>query len=268
MIREDKEVIRGDKQSLSFEIEGDYSEKKIVFVVKANRVIHSSRIIEKKNLIAGGDDEQIETDYDEELDKTFITVWIARANTSSLQSKTYQYDITSEDDDDSEEHYTIFTGKFIIIGDVQTPKDGAVIYNIDTSLIRFVYSADTVKNVISEFSNESADRVYTVIVFIGSSMGDNFVNRPYINYLWMQSGVGWDFNSADITGMNLSNQDFTNADFSNCDLTGVVWKGTIVDGSDFTGATMDISKEDFMNEVGHFNPETTIWVDGQPIGNI
>jgi uncharacterized protein YjbI with pentapeptide repeats len=82
------------------------------------------------------------------------------------------------------------------------------------------------------------------------------------------SGVNWNFDEADITGMNLSNQDFTNADFTNCDCAGVTWTGAIVDDADFTGATISLSKDEFKNAVGHFNATSTIWTDGNPIGGL
>lgn len=264
MTRENKELVRGDKQSLVFTYSGDLSARKLIFVMKASRSLTASRLIEKKNTAAGGGDTELTATYSASTGLTTITVIILKANTSALSAQTYYYDITSEAAGDAADHTTILTGKAYLIADVQTPTDGSVVINLDTSRIRYVYPGDTVKSVVDAFSDEAIDNVYTVIVFAGSTMGASFENRPYINYLWLASGVDWDFNEADMTSMNLSNQDFTDADFTNCDLTSCVFKGMIADGADFTGATISLTKAQFQNELGHWDADTT-WTDGSSL---
>jgi hypothetical protein len=265
-VRIDKEVWRGDYSERTFLVPGNHTARKLIFVVKASKAVTASRLIEKKNDIAGGSTSEIEVSAQGTMTK--IIVKILKANTDALTSAIYYYDITTEHASNDSDHYTICWGNFDLSHDIQTPYDGALVYNVDTSLIRYVYSGQTVKNIIAAFSDEAADRVYTVVVYPGATMGSSFVNRSYINYLWLTAGPSWDFNEANITSMNLSNQDFTNADFTNCNCTSVVWTGAIVDSADFTGATISLSKNDFKDTVGHFDPDTTIWTDGNAIGDI
>lgn len=264
---QNREIYRGDYIPMPFFVPGDHTARKLIFVLKDSTTITDTRLVEKKNTAAGGGDSQITAVA--VRDSTLITVYILKANTAELTEDEYYFDITSEHASTASDHYTVVRGTISLLQDVQTPTDGAVVTNIDAAQVRNVYSGNTVKAVIAEFSDESASKVYSVLIYNGAAMGSTFVNRSYINYQWMAScGVNWDFNEADITGMNLSNQDFTNADFSNCDCTSVTWTGAIVDDADFTGATISLSKDDFKNAVGHFDAVTTIWTDGNPIGGI
>lgn len=269
MSAQNRILLRGDYSALTWEYSGDLRDRKIIFVVKAKRELSAVRVIERKNTNAGGSNSQLKVDYTSSINISTITVYLTPLLTAYLTAKDYYYDITSESPTDSNDHITIFHGKFILQHDIQSPYDGATVPVIDTSLIRHVYPGQSVADVIASFSDEASDKVYSILIYNGATMGDNFVNRPYINYQWMaNSGVGWSFQSADIKGMNLANQDFTNADFQNCDCGNVVWTGAIVDGANFTGANMSVAKDEFKNAVGHFDPVTTIWTDNNPIGGI
>ena len=264
---QDREIPRGDYIELPFFVPGDHTARKLIFVIKASTDLTASRLVERKNTVAGGGDTELTATA--VRNSTLITVKLLKANTQAFTQDEYYFDVTSEHASTSSDHYTVVHGQLTMDLDVQSPYDGAAVPVVDTSLIRYVYSGQSVKDIIAEFSDEAADKVYGVIIYPGATMGSSFVNRSYINYQWMaSSGVNWNFDEADITGMNLSNQDFTNADFTNCDCTSVTWTGAIVDDADFTGATISLSKDDFKNAVGHFNAVTTIWTDGNPIGGI
>jgi hypothetical protein len=95
------------------------------------------------------------------------------------------------------------------------------------------------------------------------------------------------FTSANFEGSNLSNSiidgcilqntNLKKCDFRNSSATGSDFTGAHVDNSNFTGANLTgailpssaNTKSSFKSTVGegHWDPETTIWTDGLPIGN-
>lgn len=85
-----------------------------------------------------------------------------------------------------------------------------------------------------------------------------------------------DLNEAIFDGCNFSNSGFGGCDLSNCSFKYAKFKDTYINSADFRGADLtgcDLplsanTKSSFKSVVGdgHWDPETTIWIDGNPIG--
>jgi hypothetical protein len=122
----DKELYRGDAnaQELKYLVKGKHDDRIVRFVAKKDRQISSTRLIDKINVIGGGSDDQVKVEYGVlGSDTSLITVTIEKYDTQDLTLDTLQIDCTSTNAGDSEDHFTIFTGKIEITEDVQTPFD-------------------------------------------------------------------------------------------------------------------------------------------------
>src|SRR3990167_602531 len=152
MTTENKIMVRGDNETVIWTVSGDISARKIIFVAKTNRLLTTSRTIERKNTAAGGGDTQLTVAYSAVTLFSTITVLLQPSITSQLLAKDFWYDITSEDASDSDDHETILQGKFTLIGDVQSPYDGNLIVGILTAnkkITFYVTNANTVAKVES-----------------------------------------------------------------------------------------------------------------------
>jgi uncharacterized protein YjbI with pentapeptide repeats len=104
--------------------------------------------------------------------------------------------------------------------------------------------------------------------------GFNFMNVT-INDCALFAGAylrNCNFSSCDLTGMDFTGADLTGAILSHAILSGAKLHNANVSGATFQGATMpdSIDTRARLKEVlgkGNWNPLTTIWVDGSPIGN-
>lgn len=79
-----------------------------------------------------------------------------------------------------------------------------------------------------------------------------------------------DFSGGIFVNANFTNANLSNANFSRCNFTGANLAGVNAVGTNFTGATMPAgadTKAEFIALVGSYDPNTTIWTDGKPIGN-
>lgn len=103
------------------------------------------------------------------------------------------------------------------------------------------------------------------------------------SYCKIQTGIfhnadftGANFEGANIADVEFTNGNLTNASFRDADCTGVTFAGATITGADFRGAiltgcemsaNMD-TKAEFKALVGagKYDPVTTIWIDGNPIG--
>ncbi len=84
-------------------------------------------------------------------------------------------------------------------------------------------------------------------------------------------------NEAILDGCNFKNAALTGCDLSNCKARYAIFLNTEISdanfsGANLTGATLPINantKTTFKSIVGagHWDPDTTIWTDGLPIGN-
>ena len=116
-----KEVMRGDPREEIIYISGNYSAHRLVFVTKADKVLTSDRLIEKKNTAAGGDDDEITASYAN--GKTKITVKLLKDDTQDFTQDTYYYDLTAQIADQSTDPVTLAYGELQLIEDVQTDYD-------------------------------------------------------------------------------------------------------------------------------------------------
>lgn len=117
-----KEVMRGDPREEIIYISGNYSAHRLVFVTKADKVLTSDRLIEKKNTAAGGNDNQLTAVYAN--GKTKVTVKLLKTDTQDFSQDTYYYDLTAQIADQSTDPVTLAYGELQLIEDVQTDYDG------------------------------------------------------------------------------------------------------------------------------------------------
>lgn len=154
MTTENKIMVRGDNETLTWTYSGDLTARKLVFVVKANRTLTTARTIERKNVAAGGGATQLSASYSAETGLTTISVYMLPNLTSQLVAKDYWYDITSEHATTSDDHETILQGKFTLQGDVQTPYDSSVVVG-ELMANKFITFYVTNANTVAEVSGKA-----------------------------------------------------------------------------------------------------------------
>lgn len=97
---------RGDKQTLHYQVTGDHSSRKLIWALKEKvNPVTGTRLLEKKNLLAGGSTEQIEVIYANGV--TDIYVFLQIEDTDLLEGLNYVADIKSEAVSDAEDRITI-----------------------------------------------------------------------------------------------------------------------------------------------------------------
>jgi hypothetical protein len=92
--------------------------------VKGSKEITADRIIEKKNVLAGGSIDQIKTTYEDDRNETLLEVYILPADTGDLASTIYYYDVDSVSTSTTSDNEPVAYGEVEIIQDVQTDYDG------------------------------------------------------------------------------------------------------------------------------------------------
>lgn len=135
-MKKDFNALRGDSKTLSFSYAGDITAQSLSFVVKADKGLTSSRLIQKLNSVAGGSVSEIKTTYDDDAQSTEIEVYLEAEDTQDLTNKILVYDLLLGSAN------TIYMGNLYLEGDVQTPYDGT---NLPTSnAVRYmpIYAAD------------------------------------------------------------------------------------------------------------------------------
>lgn len=121
--RNDVEIYRNSIRTFSFTIKNkDVSADKIYFTVKKERVDSLDRLIYRRNLLAGGDAEQITATYSSP--NTTVEVFVRRIDNWDLAPGIYQYDLISVDADDSNLVVPLYTGAFKIKENVLNAWDG------------------------------------------------------------------------------------------------------------------------------------------------
>jgi len=126
-INKDFLIHRGDAylgdDRIEIKKQGDYTQHKLTFVVKADKVLTSDRLVEKMNTLAGGSDDGIEATLDADGYTTFA-ISLECTDTQDLTLPGYYYDLVAEDADDSTKSVTIASGNLRNEYDVQSPFDG------------------------------------------------------------------------------------------------------------------------------------------------
>jgi len=179
MTNENKILMRGDYEALTWTYSGDHSARKVIFVVKANRTLTTARTIERKNLTAGGSNTQMTVTYSPTTGLSTITVFLTPALTSQLTAKDYYYDITSEGASDSDDHETIIQGKFVVQGDVQSPYDASTVVGALTpskKISFYVADADTITKLSSSGWTITPTAVASSGTFTITSSGGEFTS--------------------------------------------------------------------------------------------
>jgi len=164
MLKRNYTILRGDPKNLTFTLTGDYSEEKIIFVVKADKVLTSDRLIQKRNTAAGGSDDELTAVYDDEKNKSTFTIKLEKIDTQDFTEEEYYYDITSQPADNSEDPITIASGNLEIEFDVQTDYDGTDLPEDATRYIPFILSdigAGKVPRVLAGETEIEGIEVYT-----------------------------------------------------------------------------------------------------------
>lgn len=122
MIKKNFTIKRGDATQLQLKISGDLTARKLSFVVKADKVLTSARLIQKRNTLFGGGDTQLKAVYAGST--TMITIYITKADTQDFAALLYYYDIISQNSSDFTDEITITEGEITVDQDVQTDYDG------------------------------------------------------------------------------------------------------------------------------------------------
>lgn len=157
-----KQIQRGDMVDLEFTIDGDLSAKKVVFIAKYNKDFASPRLIEKKNMPAGGGDTELEISYTSGV--STITVHLLAGNTQILNVDYIHFDIFNATDSE-----TLVYGRLFLIADVQTPYDsGSVPSSVLPILNKAIYLVIE-DGVITTESYYGFDENPTVAVVEGAS---------------------------------------------------------------------------------------------------
>lgn len=128
-------IQRGDKVSKELLIPGDITTRKLSFGVKADLEIDSDRLIQKRNTLYGGSDDELTANYDSVKGKTTVTIFFDKEDTADFTNDYYYYDLISQDADDSDDEITVAKDLIKIDKDVQTPFDGT---NLPSSATRYV----------------------------------------------------------------------------------------------------------------------------------
>jgi len=124
MLNRDLSWYRGDKTDFSFVVNGNHTERYLRFVVKADKEITSNRLIEKRNQLFGGSDTQLFAEYNEDTNRTTITIHILGNDNSDFKNAKYYYDVVSINPTDLDDTVTIIKGTITNNIDVQTDFDG------------------------------------------------------------------------------------------------------------------------------------------------
>lgn len=121
--RTDIEIYRNSIRTFSFVIKNkDVSTDKLYFTVKKERVDSLDRLIYRRNLLAGGADDQISASYSSP--NSTVNVFVRRIDNWDLKPGIYQYDLISVDASDSNIVIPLYTGAFKIKENVLNAWDG------------------------------------------------------------------------------------------------------------------------------------------------
>jgi hypothetical protein len=121
MITKDFNILRGDPTTLVLNIAGDYSAERLIFVCKANKVLTSARLIEKKNVAAGGAATQLTATA--ASNNTIIKIFLDKIDTEDFTNSVYYWDLTAQAADQLTDPLTLAGGTLPITFDVQTDYD-------------------------------------------------------------------------------------------------------------------------------------------------
>lgn len=124
--KRDFTIVRGDPVELTYFVNGkDVTAYKLIFVCKADTTLTGNRLIEKKNIAAGGDATQITAALVGA--DTIITVKILAIDTQAFANAEYYIDVTYQPADSSTSQITCAKGILTIEQDVSTPYDGSAL---------------------------------------------------------------------------------------------------------------------------------------------
>lgn len=120
------ELYTGDNTTFQFLTSTDISTSRLLFVVKANDVIYSARLIEKKNTIYGGSDSEIKSEY-YKAGRYRTFVYLEGSDTDTLDAEFYHYDLVKIDPTDSTIQVTLYTGRIQFKHQIQSPYDNTYV---------------------------------------------------------------------------------------------------------------------------------------------
>lgn len=144
---QNKEIRRGDNKNITFVIDGDYSADAIMFTAKRDKTLTSARVLEKKNTLAGGDDNEMTVVYDSDSLTSTITIKILETETQALTDEYFYFDIYDDTDND-----TLFWGKLWLLADVRTPYDSGSVPDDSLPIISKSIYIEIVDGVITQES--------------------------------------------------------------------------------------------------------------------
>lgn len=127
-------LVRGDAKEFEFSFYGDVTADELLFVVKASDSISDLRLIQKKNTVAGGSQDEIVTTYKKPFTK--IKVKFIPIDTEDLLRNRYYFDLTRTNPADSTDHTHLFIGYLNMQPTISTPGDGS---NVPLDGTRFYF---------------------------------------------------------------------------------------------------------------------------------
>lgn len=210
MIKKNFEIYRGDPKELIFYAPGNISAQKIIFVVKADKVLTSNRLIEKKNTLAGGNDNQLMATYAN--GKTRITIKLLKEDTQDFTAETYYHDTTAQPTDNSTDPVTISGGELTIDQDVQTPFDGTNLPATAERYLSVLASQLTAGKLVKVGTNDYIDSTNTDAEIASAVLLKHDVNAENTShYTKSANDVLLAAKVDKVTGKQLSTEDFTTA---------------------------------------------------------
>ena len=169
----------------------------------------------------------------------------------------------------------IYVYPLAIIGDLQSiliPPGINILFPmtvIDLEGLRMPYANFSQRNIPGILFGEPDP---SLVPDLGSS---NFSYSNVTRGVFMNANlVNSHFFHSDAKDARFEGADLTNSDFSYCDLTRAYFTEATLAGAKFYGANLTDAilpenantKESFKALVGEYDPATTIWIDGLPIG--
>lgn len=221
----DLELYRGEKKSLTLEVDGDITIDKVFFTSKANRDITGDRLIEKGNTLT--ESTGLTTTLvplEDDKSKTVIEVFFNKTDTYDITEDFLEYDIIRQNATDDTDITPIATGTIRITPNVRSDFDG---YNLpsDIGVTRLLtLDADNLDEnsfIITEGEGESASFVIKTLNEIKELLTINFMTTILNNTALQSNGLA----SLLLNGSYDDNTNALNIDMQNMfftiDLNGV-----------------------------------------------
>ena len=161
MVTKDLILYRGDKKEFKFIAPWNLAGKEISFVVKADKDITGTRLIDKNSLHTG----EICAVYTSASNKTSLTVTLCDSDSYRLNAGNYFYDIKNITDEE-----TLFAGLFIIREGVQNVFDDTCLPDMKTVNYESLDLTEAEEGDICGISNSGKGEFISLSGFINQTL--------------------------------------------------------------------------------------------------